>query len=190
MLQEPVHDRRRPHCQRGFSLPEMLATVAVVAITTSLGAPALGSFVSGNRASSQVNTLIGALTLARSEAVAGARRVSLCPIADSGSGTPEERYGCAVTTDWAQGWIVYRDAIDDAGLPTGEIEIVRVYDALIGGDALTGSVSALSYLPTGFLDTAAAAPTFSLVPTHCSASQRRTVTISLQGQSHVATANC
>lgn len=177
--------------QRGFTLIEMLSTVAVLAVTTTVGVPALNSFVVGNRAASEVNNLITALNYARSEAVSGAREVSVCPyVEDAAAADPAARYTCADTTDWQQGWVVFRETVDEAGVPTGSRDILRVFEPLASGDSLNGSVTAVRYLPTGFLADSAAAPSFALIPQACAATQRRNVVISLQGQAHVASASC
>ncbi|MBA4287215.1 MAG: hypothetical protein C0434_16990 [Xanthomonadaceae bacterium] len=183
-----VNARRR---QRGFTLIEMLTTVAVVAVTTSVGVPALNGFVVGNRAATQVNTLIGALNYARSEAVSSARAVSLCPyLEDAEAADPADRYRCSNATAWGQGWIVFRAVVDEAGNATGAREVLRVFGPLAAGDALTGTVSSVTYLPTGFLADGSSSPGFALIPQACTADQRRNVSLSLQGQARVASAHC
>lgn len=176
--------------QRGFTLIEMLTTVAVLAVTTTVGIPALNGFVVSHRAATQANALLSALNYARSEAVSGARQVSLCPyVEDTNAADAADRYLCADTTAWQQGWVVFREGVDEAGNPTGAREILRVFEPLASGDALTGNVSTVSYLPTGFL-AGATRPSFALMPQSCSTDQRRNIDVNLQGQSHVATASC
>lgn len=176
---------------RGFTLIEMLTTVAVVAVTTTVGVPALNGFVTGNRAAGQVNTLIAALNYARSEAVSSAREVSLCPyLENTAASAPADRYRCSSTTTWSQGWIVFRSVLDEAGNATGSREVLRVFGRLASGDALTATVNTITYLPTGFLADGGSSPQFSLVPQACAARQRRNVSLSLQGQAHVASAHC
>ena len=110
-----------PRPTRGFTLIEMLTTVAVVAVTTTVGVPALTGFVAGNRAAAQINTLIGALNYARSEAVSSARQVSLCPYTENPAASdPAVRYTCASATTWQQGWIVFRTVVDESGTATGD----------------------------------------------------------------------
>lgn len=180
--------RRR---SRGFTLIEMLTTVTVVAVTTTVGVPALTGFVAGNRAASQVNTLVGALNYARSVAVSSARQVSLCPYTeDSSADELADRYRCATGTDWRQGWIVFRAVVDEAGNATSDREVLRVFGPLADGDALSGNVSAVTYLPTGFLAASNTSPSFAMIPQGCSGNQRRQVSLNLQGQARVAATRC
>ncbi|MGQ3056392.1 MAG: GspH/FimT family pseudopilin [Nevskia sp.] len=176
---------------RGFTLIEMLTTVAVVAVTTTVGVPALNGFVTGNRAAGQVNTLIAALNYARSEAVSSAREVSLCPyLENAAASAPADRYRCSTATTWSQGWIVFRSVLDEAGNATGSREVLRVFGPLASGDALTATVNTVTYLPTGFLADGGSSPQFSLTPQACAAGQRRNLSLSLQGQAHVESAHC
>lgn len=186
--------RNSPLCQpvrqRGLSLPELLTTIAVLGITTTAAVPAMNRMVADHRAATQVNALVGAMALARSEAVSTASRVAVCPYADNGAALPAERYTCRDAGDWSGGWMVYRELGDEAGVPTGEREIVRVVEPTAGAHALQGPAQPLVFLPTGFLDSsdggAAAEPEFMLRPVACAATTvLRRITVSLQGQSRI-----
>jgi type IV fimbrial biogenesis protein FimT len=61
----------------GFTLVELLVTMAVMAILMSLAAPSFSNLIASNRISSETNALIGALSLARSEAIRRSQGVSL-----------------------------------------------------------------------------------------------------------------
>ena len=80
----------------GFSLLELIITIAVAAILVTLAVPSFTSVLNNNRLTSGSNTFVAALHHARSEAVRRNARVTMCPSSD---GTT-----CATTDDW-QDWI-------------------------------------------------------------------------------------
>ena len=86
----------------GFTLLELLITLAIVAILLIVGVPSLRSMMQGNQLVSSTNELLSALHVARSEAIKSNGRVTIC---ESSNGT-----SCATTGDWKNGWIVFIDA--------------------------------------------------------------------------------
>ena len=82
---------------RGFTLIELMVTLTVMAIVLSLAAPSFASLLASNRISSQTNELIGALNLARSEAVRRGQPVTLL----------------ASQSNYSKGWSVFPDANGD-----------------------------------------------------------------------------
>ena len=64
--------------QRGFTLLELMITVAVLAILLSLGVPSFAETIRNNRVAAQTNELVTALSLARSEASKRGMPVSVC----------------------------------------------------------------------------------------------------------------
>ena len=122
----------------GFTLVELLITVALVAIVLGLGVPSFQSTVLNNRLTTQANALVAGLQFARSEAVKRSRRVTVCRSADGTS--------CAASGGWDQGWIVFLDADDDGDWDAGE-DILRVNEALVGtGQSLVGSADVAQYI--------------------------------------------
>ena len=81
----------------GFSLIEMLVAIGLVVVLTTVAIPSFSSMVTNTRMAGELNTLLSALSLARSEASKRGLRVSVCPT----SGT-----ACTNSTDWTGGWQV------------------------------------------------------------------------------------
>lgn len=79
---------------RGFTLIELMVTLTVMAILLSIAAPSFTSLMAANRMSTQTNEFIGALNLARSEAVRRGQPVTLLS-------TDADNY--------SQGWTVFPD---------------------------------------------------------------------------------
>ena len=85
----------------GFTLIELMITLAIVGILLTVGVPSLKTFMQGNQLIAAANELVSALHIARSEAIKLNSRVSIC---ESSNGT-----SCSNTGSWKNGWIVFVD---------------------------------------------------------------------------------
>lgn len=171
--------------QRGFTLYELLVTMAVAGIVASLALPGLAVFVRGNRVVTQVNDLVGALNLARSEAVTRAGSVTVCAV------DPVDVSRCASGSGsfaWDRGWLVFVDAAGLAGsFDTGDT-LLRGYSVLSGGNRLSAATPFVRYRPDGFLESGAT--TFQLRVPSCSLDQNRNISVSTLGRPSVAHVAC
>lgn len=86
----------------GFTLIELVITMAIIGILITVGVPNLKSFLQGNRLIAATNELVSALHIARSEAIKLNSRVSICPSTDGST--------CTGGNNWADGWVVFVDA--------------------------------------------------------------------------------
>ncbi len=100
----------RCHGQLGFTLIELMITLVVLAVLLGIGVPNLRSFIQNSRITTQSNDVIGALAVARSEAIKRNKPVVLCRSADPAAAAP----ACASggTGTWETGWLVFQDAVD------------------------------------------------------------------------------
>ncbi|MFZ4285283.1 GspH/FimT family pseudopilin [Variovorax sp. HJSM1_2] len=93
----------------GFTLLEVLVTVAIAGILAALAAPSLRDFVARNKMSSIGNEFTGSVLRARNEAVSRNTCVTMClstTVNDTGTGSSGPR--CATTgQDWQVGWIAF-----------------------------------------------------------------------------------
>jgi type IV fimbrial biogenesis protein FimT len=166
-----------PASKRGFTLIELMVTLAVLGILLGIAVPSYQTFVMNSRMASQTNDLITALSLARSEAVKRAANVTVCASSD----------GATCTGGWEAGWIV-RDA---AGTP------IRVQQALGGSSTLTGGThvaSAITFTASGrtTIPTTAneAATTLTLCPPSPAAVQGRAIQVEWTGRTRFAPIAC
>ncbi|MEW9573047.1 GspH/FimT family pseudopilin [Rhodanobacter sp. Si-c] len=85
---------------RGFTLVELVVTLAVLAILIMVAVPGFRDTIRRSRVSSASNALLADLRYARAEAINRGQLVSLCPSSDGGNCTAD---GSA----WDAGWLVY-----------------------------------------------------------------------------------
>jgi type IV fimbrial biogenesis protein FimT len=86
---------------KGFTLYELLLTLALVAIICGLALPSFGKITANGRLRTEVNALFHAVHLARQESVVRRNVVSICPSVDGAS--------CTATLDWSDGWIMFNN---------------------------------------------------------------------------------
>ena len=136
---------------RGFTLLELMVTVAIVAILAMLAAPAFDSMLKANRTRTVARELMASLNLARSEAARRGQPVSVCRSSDGSS--------CAASgTGWDKGWIVFvnengRDEGNTAVRDNGEMLLQVRQDPPAGVTVRTNGnfLQSLTYLRTGLV---------------------------------------
>lgn len=64
--------------QVGFTLMELMATIAVLGVLTALAVPSFTSMINGNRLTAQANELLSGIQYARAEAIRNNSRVTFC----------------------------------------------------------------------------------------------------------------
>lgn len=111
---------------RGFTLLELLITMAVVAILAAVAVPSFQNMIATQQVRSAASDLVSALNFARSEAVKRNTTVRVDPGIDPGD-------------DWNDGWEVYVD---------GSADPIRVHNGL-DGVTLTGAPTATAIGFTG-----------------------------------------
>jgi type IV fimbrial biogenesis protein FimT len=170
----------------GFTLIELMVTLAVVAVVAAIAAPSYRNYLLDSRMSAEINEFLTAVNLARSEAVKRNATVTLCR---SSTGT-----GCASSGSWEQGWIVFADLDGTVGAFGGSDVILRVHGPLTTQSTLVGTTNVASYISfiqdgrSQLADGSAQAGTVDLCVAGASAKGRR-LTLAL-GRASVAQIDC
>ncbi len=89
----------------GFSLLELMMTLAIAVIMLTMAVPSYVSFTKNTKVTSQINTLAASINLARGEAGKRGMRVVFCNSSDPTAASPS----CSNTAqaDWSTGWLIY-----------------------------------------------------------------------------------
>lgn len=104
----------------GFSLVEMMIALSIATILLMVGVPGFQALIRNQRLNTSVNGFVGAIHMARSEAIRRGTRVDLVPLDGK---------------DWATGWIVFVDKNDNQQADPGETVILQ-QDAVAHGMAI------------------------------------------------------
>jgi type IV fimbrial biogenesis protein FimT len=120
----------------GFTLVEMLMSVAVVAILLVIGIPSFRFVTNSNRIAAEINGLLGDMQYARSEAIKEGQPITVCVSTNATS--------CAIgNNNWQNGWIVLNAATN---------VILRVQTTFSSSDTFvaTNTISAVTFNREGY----------------------------------------
>lgn len=153
--------------QTGFTLIEMMVTIAVMAILLAIAVPSFTNATLGSKLSSYANSFVASAHLARSEAIKRNAAVTLCASTDGAS--------CATTGGWQQGWIVLSGTT-----------VIQRQQALPAGMLFTeaGGVLSIIYQSSGINATSTTLTLCRATPSV--GSQQREISISATGRPSVA----
>ncbi len=131
--------------QNGFTLLELMMTIAVAGVFTTIAIPSFRYVTNSNRIAGELNGLLGDLQLARAEAIKEGRTVTVC-VSSTGTGS-----GCTGGTSWQKGWMVFSDPTDVGVYDAGET-VLRIQTPFTSTDTFTATnaVSVITFNREGY----------------------------------------
>lgn len=130
-----------PRASGGFTLIELMVTIAVLVVLVTLAAPAFTSLFLDSRRAATVNDFIAAVNYARATAVTQRVSVTICRSANATQTSASCDTGTS-GTGWENGWIIFVDANANGTLDSGEnnaTSILRRHERLTTGSTLHGN---------------------------------------------------
>lgn len=162
---------------KGFSLTELMITVAVMAILLMVAVPSFTELIARNRLAAASNDLLSSLMFARAEAVRTSQVVSVCRVATADSDV------CIANGAWDR-WIVTSDPTGvtaNATLRRGEINTPAAIRSVAGWNGRIDFGSA------GRLNVGMAANTIRLCSSAINTNNVRTFSFNIAGRATVQT---
>jgi type IV fimbrial biogenesis protein FimT len=140
----------RQGSQSGFTLFELVMVMAIIGILAAIGLPSFKYITTSNRIATEINSLVGDMQYARSEAIKQGLPVTVCASSNSTA--------CSGNTTWNTGWIVFVDLNSSKTVTAGDA-ILRTQKAFNSTDTMsaTNSVSGVTFNREGYAATGATA---------------------------------
>jgi type IV fimbrial biogenesis protein FimT len=132
-----------PRKKNGFTLMELMMTLAVVGVILAIAIPNFRDFLLNSRMTGAANDLLGGIQLARSEAIKRQVPVAICASANPTANPP----ACAAQFT---GWAVWVDTDDDAAIDNGEAVIASHEPPNAQLTLISNGSGFVSYGPDGF----------------------------------------
>lgn len=130
---------------KGFTLIELMMTLAVAAIILTIAVPSFRTFTQNSRLTKQVNLLAASIAAARGEAAKRGARVVVCQSNAPTASTP----ACSGTAGtWSSGWVVFVDSDNDLTVDAAT-DVVATFQTETGVDLLTDAGQTLVFNPDG-----------------------------------------
>ncbi len=132
--------------ERGFTLVELMITIAVAAIVMAYAVPNMRNFMQRDRVAAQSNNLVADLQFARGQAVSTHTYVSICPTATAGGTTCDTTDG-----NYDQGWMIFTTSSPGTAYSGVASSLLKVGNAPTTTSVTSTAAGILTYDPLGQL---------------------------------------
>jgi type IV fimbrial biogenesis protein FimT len=133
---------KNPLYAGGFTIVELMTTLAIAAILAAIAAPSFTAIIQDNRLVTQVNELQASIALARSEAIKLNNNVTVCRSSN----------GSSCTGNWQNGWIVFSDNDFDGVFDAADLDtLLRVHGPISAGNSITFTQNRVIYNGSGLV---------------------------------------
>ena len=145
-LRSDQHLSKVPAPQRGFSLLELIISIAVLASLTSLAIPSFAAMLARNKVITQTNAVFEALYIARSHAISKQKNVHVCPIQIDDNTRCGDNLG--YNANWSGGWLIFADNNRNANLDKSD-EILQIVEMPKSINIVFNQRGRLRFFPDG-----------------------------------------
>ncbi|MBU2925368.1 GspH/FimT family pseudopilin [Colwellia sp. 4_MG-2023] len=169
-LSIPTSTRRH---KKGFTLIELMISIAIVAILSTVALPSMGDFLVKMRVDNEISEVQRLLLTARNMAINTGKNTTICPLTSG-----------ACTNNWGSEISIFTN--DDNSLATNNNfaapdELIKVKSEIKAGDKLQYTENSIIYTPDGRLLTSST--NFKYCPKD-KADLSRGISVSLSGRSY------
>ncbi len=169
----------------GFTLIELMITIAIIGITLVFAGPNIISFIQNYRITTQTNNLLADLQLARNNSVSQGIRVSVCASTNGAA--------CG-GTNWSVGRIVFTDVNGNGAVDVATDTVLRVTEALSAGNTIVAgnltTAGLIQFRPSGLASgVSGGGASFALCDSRTGLFGR-TVSVAPTGRAAAAVATC
>jgi type IV fimbrial biogenesis protein FimT len=159
----------------GFTLIELLTVCTVIAILLAIGVPSFRFVTAANRASGEINGLLGDMQFARAEAIREGQTVTICA-------TNDQVTCAAAGTTWQNGWLVFSDG-GVQGFIDPTDAVMKIQKKFSSQDTLQADqgINTVTFSREGFAMSLPNAVTFTLHDSSANAAYTRCLSLTIVG---------